>query len=81
MLRLTFALLATAEAVDFIGQSVGGPRVRTAEDAHWRLQNFWRLGEGFEGSASDYTEYVVWLIGVIAFLIYVGNPVRGGPCA
>lgn len=69
-----WALLLAAtngEAVDYIGR-----QVRTAEEHHYRLQNFWRLGEGFEGSASDWTEYAVWLLGIIAFLFYIGNPVR-----
>jgi len=67
------SLLLAAEgagAVDIIGN-----KLRTAEENHFRLQNFWRLGEGFEGSASDWTEYVVWLVGVIGFLVYIGNPV------
>jgi hypothetical protein len=59
------------EAVDYVGR-----QVRTAEENHYRLQNFWQLGEGFEGSASDWTEYAVWLLGVIAFLFYIGSPVR-----
>eukprot|EP00967_Tisochrysis_lutea_P075692 scaffold102069_cov32-Tisochrysis_lutea.AAC.1 len=63
-----------AHAVDYVGQ-----QVRTAEEDHSRLQNFWRLGEGFEGTASDWTEYVVWLIGVIGFFFYIANPVRRTP--
>eukprot|EP00962_Isochrysis_galbana_P013928 scaffold3960_cov116-Isochrysis_galbana.AAC.7 len=66
-----WALLLAAtngEAVDYIGR-----QVRTAEEHHYRLQNFWRLGEGFEGSASDWTEYAVWLLGIIAFLFYIGS--------
>ena len=44
----------------------------TVEDKHKRP--FWHLGEGFEGTASDWTEYVVWLIGVIGVLYYMFNP-------
>ena len=44
----------------------------TVEDKHKR--SFWHLGEGFEGTASDWTEYLVWLIGVIGVLYYMFNP-------
>ena len=44
----------------------------TVEDKHKRP--FWHLGEGFEGTASDWTEYLVWLIGVIGVLYYMFNP-------
>jgi hypothetical protein len=44
----------------------------TVEDKHKRP--FWHLGEGFEGTASDWTEYLVWLVGVIGVLYYMFNP-------
>ena len=47
-------------------------KVATVEEQHKRP--FWHLGEGFEGTASDWTEYVVWLIGVIGVLYYMFNP-------
>ena len=47
-------------------------RVATVEEEHQRP--FWSIGQGFEGSASDYTEYVVWLIGVIAVFYYMMSP-------
>ena len=47
-------------------------KVATLEEQH--LRPFWSLGEGFEGSASDWTEYVVWLVGVIGVLYYMFNP-------
>tara|TARA_B110001452_G_C14934015_1_gene326616 strand:+ start:135 stop:497 length:363 start_codon:yes stop_codon:yes gene_type:complete len=47
-------------------------KVATVEDQHQRP--FWHLGEGFEGSSSDWTEYVVWLVGVIGVLYYMWNP-------
>ena len=43
-----------------------------AELAHRR--HFWSIGDGFEGSASDWTEYVVWLVGVIGVFYYMSNP-------
>ena len=46
--------------------------VATVEEQHQRP--FWHLGDGFEGTASDWTEYVVWLVGVIAVLYYMFNP-------
>eukprot|EP00435_Cladocopium_sp_Y103_P027300 s2948_g6.t1 len=30
--------------------------------------NIWAIGQGFEGSASDWTEYVVWLVGFFALI-------------
>ena len=47
-------------------------KLTPAELAHKR--HFWSIGEGFEGSASDWTEYVVWLIGVIGVFYYLMNP-------
>lgn len=47
-------------------------KVSAAELAHQRP--FWRIGDGFEGSASDWTEYVVWLVGVIGVFYYLANP-------
>lgn len=47
-------------------------KVATVEEQHQRP--FWHLGEGFEGSSSDWTEYVVWLVGVIGVLYYMWNP-------
>ena len=47
-------------------------KLSPAELAHKR--HFWSIGEGFEGSASDWTEYVVWLVGVIGVFYYMANP-------
>jgi len=47
-------------------------KVATLEEEHQRP--FWSIGEGFEGSASDYTEYIVWLIGVVGVFYYMLNP-------
>ena len=47
-------------------------RVATVEEQHERP--FWSIGQGFEGSPSDYTEYFVWLIGVIGVFYYMTNP-------
>jgi len=44
----------------------------TAEQQHQRP--FWSIGEGFEGSASDYAEYCVWLVGVIGVFYFLMNP-------
>ena len=43
-----------------------------AEIAHKR--HFFAIGQGFEGSASDWTEYVVWLLGVAGVFYYMANP-------
>lgn len=47
-------------------------KLTPAELAHKR--HFWSIGEGFTGSASDWTEYVVWLVGVIGVFVYMANP-------
>lgn len=47
-------------------------KLTPAELAHKR--HFWSIGEGFEGSASDWTEYVVWLLGVAGVFYYMANP-------
>ena len=62
LLRLAAAPAAAADVTT----------LATAEELHQRP--FWHLGEGFVGSASDWTEYAVWLIGVIAVLAYMVNP-------
>ncbi|CAL1132046.1 unnamed protein product [Cladocopium goreaui] len=33
--------------------------------------NIWAIGQGFEGSASDWTEYVVWLVGFFALIWFI----------
>mmetsp|Transcript_113708 Transcript_113708/g.328338 ORF Transcript_113708/g.328338 Transcript_113708/m.328338 type:complete len:96 (-) Transcript_113708:18-305(-) len=33
--------------------------------------SIWSIGAGFEGSASDWTEYVVWLLGFISLMWWV----------
>mmetsp|Transcript_16151 Transcript_16151/g.47087 ORF Transcript_16151/g.47087 Transcript_16151/m.47087 type:complete len:81 (+) Transcript_16151:127-369(+) len=33
--------------------------------------SLWSIGAGFEGTASDWTEYVVWLVGFIALIWFV----------
>ena len=48
------------------------PTLSPAEIAHKR--KFFSIGEGFEGSASDWTEYAVWLVGVIGVFYYMANP-------
>ena len=47
-----------------------------AETHHKRMQAFWTIGHGFEGTASDWTEYVVWLLGVIGVFVYMTNHAR-----
>ena len=48
----------------------------TAEGKH--LRPFWSIGEGFEGSASDWVEQLpVWLLGVIGVFYYMMNPTCG----
>ena len=48
------------------------PALTSAELAHKR--HFFSIGEGFEGTASDWTEYFVWLIGVIGVFYFMANP-------
>eukprot|EP00930_Biecheleria_cincta_P042141 TRINITY_DN28993_c0_g1_i1.p1 TRINITY_DN28993_c0_g1~~TRINITY_DN28993_c0_g1_i1.p1 ORF type:complete len:109 (+),score=29.91 TRINITY_DN28993_c0_g1_i1:39-329(+) len=33
--------------------------------------NIWAIGQGFEGTASDWTEYVVWLVGFISLIWFL----------
>ena len=63
--------LAAAACVCVCG-AVDLHTLATVEDKHQRP--FWQLGDGFEGSASDWTEYLVWLIGVIGVFYYIANP-------
>ena len=49
-----------------------GAALSKAELAHRR--HFFSIGEGFEGTASDWTEYAVWLVGVCGVLAYMANP-------
>ena len=58
---------AKKEMVDTDGRPLS-----PAEIAHKR--HFFRIGDGFEGTASDWTEYVVWLIGVCGVFFYMANP-------
>jgi hypothetical protein len=44
------------------------PTLSPAELAHKR--KFFSIGEGFEGSASDWTEYIVWVLGVTGVFFY-----------
>lgn len=64
------ALVALASAAREQKSSV--EQLHPAEVAHQRY--FWHIGQGFEGTASDWTEYVVWLIGVIGVFYYMANP-------
>lgn len=34
------------------------------------------IGEGFEGTASDWTEYIVWSVGVAALIFYLSGYVQ-----
>ena len=38
--------------------------------------NAYAIGAGFEGSASDWTEYVVWSVGVAALIFYLSGTVK-----
>ena len=67
-MRATLCLLLLLD----LALAVDLHKVSTVEEQHQRP--FWSLGEGFEGTASDWTEYVVWLIGVIGVLYYMFNP-------
>ena len=34
------------------------------------------IGDGFEGTASDWTEYIVWSVGVLALIYYFSGVVK-----
>ncbi|KAJ1459901.1 hypothetical protein M885DRAFT_613006 [Pelagophyceae sp. CCMP2097] len=34
------------------------------------------IGEGFEGSASDWAEYVVWTLGLVALVVHFSTTVK-----
>ena len=64
------ALVLVAAAKD-VEEPAARPLTK-AELAHKR--HFFSIGEGFEGTASDWTEYAVWLVGVCGVLAYMANP-------
>ena len=64
----TIALAAAKKEVDKTSAEPLSP----AEIAHKR--HFFSIGEGFEGTASDWTEYIVWVLGVIGVFYYMANP-------
>ena len=37
--------------------------------------NAYSIGEGFEGTASDWTEYIVWTVGLAALIFYLSGVV------
>eukprot|EP00300_Choanocystis_sp_HF-7_P041808 c8593_g1_i1.p1 GENE.c8593_g1_i1~~c8593_g1_i1.p1 ORF type:complete len:133 (+),score=29.96 c8593_g1_i1:38-400(+) len=43
--------------------------------------SIWRLGEGFVGSASDWTEYVVWILGVLGLIWFLHSRQRAAAAA
>ncbi|CAL1132049.1 unnamed protein product [Cladocopium goreaui] len=43
--------------------------------------NIWAIGQGFEGSASDWTEYVVWLVGFFALIWFIWQRNASPPTA
>lgn len=71
LLLLLFASLVDARKKESKNE-VKAPPLTSAELAHKR--HFFSIGEGFEGTASDWTEYVVWLVGVIGVFYYMANP-------
>lgn len=72
LLVLELASLVEAKKKEARNHEVKAPPLTSAELAHKR--HFFSIGEGFEGTASDWTEYVVWLIGVIGVFYYMANP-------
>ena len=73
-LALLLSLLALAAAKKQVEESARRP-LSPAEVAHRKNQRFFfSIGEGFEGTASDWTEYVVWLVGVTGVFFYMANP-------
>mmetsp|Transcript_53859 Transcript_53859/g.172678 ORF Transcript_53859/g.172678 Transcript_53859/m.172678 type:complete len:80 (+) Transcript_53859:133-372(+) len=45
-----------------------GNEVAVRAPAHLSI---WSIGAGFEGTASDWTEYVVWLVSFIALVWFI----------
>ena len=74
---LLLVLLATSAAAKKETKEVNKEpeKLHAAEIAHRKnMRFFFSIGEGFEGTASDWTEYVVWLIGVCGVFFYMANP-------
>lgn len=72
-LLLIFCALAAAKKE--VKDAVPKPKLAPAEIQHAKnMRFFFSIGEGFEGSASDWTEYAVWLIGVCGVFYYMANP-------
>ena len=56
-------------------KEVVAEKLTSAEIAHRKNQRFFfSIGEGFEGSASDWTEYIVWSVGVLGVFYYMSMP-------
>lgn len=55
-------------------QAVEQPQRELSKAERNHLRHFMSIGEGFEGTASDWTEYVVWLVGVVGVFCYMANP-------
>merc|ERR1712070_1284996 len=69
LLLLSMALVVAKET------AVERQKEHPSEVAHRKnMRFFFSIGEGFEGSASDWTEYLVWGVGVIGVLYYMASP-------
>merc|ERR1719198_2261680 len=71
-LLLLLCLAALAAAKEDVQQR---QKLAPAEIQHAKnMRFFFSIGEGFEGTASDWTEYAVWLVGVCGVFFYMANP-------
>ena len=52
------------------------PDVTQASEGLRPAMTAFAIGEGFTGSASDWVEYAVWLVGLLGVLAYLAKSVR-----
>ena len=72
-LHLVFAVASGALPHSEVSSPPEQP-LTSIEQKHLRQQSPFAIGEGFEGTPSDWTEYIVWLVGVIGFFYYWMHP-------
>ena len=73
LLMLLCCVIASAKQE--VDKTTPREKLSPAEINHAKnMRFFFSIGEGFEGTASDWTEYFVWLIGVCGVFFYMANP-------
>ena len=73
LLMLLCCVIASAKQE--VDKTTPREKLSPAEINHAKnMRFFFSIGEGFEGTASDWTEYFVWLIGVCGIFFYMANP-------